>query len=52
MILAECYYHQGNQEKSVELYHQAYYLFKIIEDEDNLATIKIEAKKFLGLELN
>lgn len=52
MILAECYYHQGNREKSVELYHQAYYLFKIIEDEDNLAIIKIEAKKFLGLELN
>lgn len=52
MILAECHYHLGDHEKSVELYRQAYYLFKIIEDEDNLAIIKVEAKEFLGLELD
>lgn len=52
MILAECHYHLGNHETSTELYRQAYYLFKIIEDEDNLAIIKVEAKEFLGLELD
>lgn len=52
MILAECHYHLGEHERSVELYRQAYYLFKIIEDEDNLAIIKVEAKEFLGLELD
>lgn len=52
MLLAECHYHLGDHEKSVELYRQAYYLFKIIEDEDNLAIIKVEAKEFLGLELD
>lgn len=52
MILAECHYHLGNHETSTELYRQAYYLFKIIEDEHNLAIIKVEAKEFLGLELD
>jgi len=52
MILAECHYHLGDHERSEELYRQAYYLFKIIEDEDNLAIIKVEAKEFLGLELD
>lgn len=52
MILAECHYHLGNHKKSAELYRQAYYLFKIIEDEGNLAIIKVEAKEFLGLELD
>ena len=52
MILAECYYHLKDHEKSIELYRQSYYLFKIIEDERNLAIIKTEAKKFLGLELD
>lgn len=52
MILAECYYHLKDHEKSIELYRQSYYLFKIIEDERNLAIIKTEAKKFLELELD
>ena len=52
MILAECHYHQGNHEKSTELYRQAYYLYKAIEDESNLAILRVEAKDFLGLELN
>lgn len=51
MILAECHYHLGDHEKSAELYRQAYYLFKIIEDEHNLAIIRVEAKEFLGLVL-
>lgn len=52
MILAECHYYLGDYERSEELYRQAYYLFKIIEDEHNLAIIKGEAKEFLGLELD
>ena len=52
MILAECHYHQGNHEKSTERYRQAYYLYKAIEDENNLAILRVEAKDFLGLELD
>lgn len=52
MILAECHYHQGNHEKSAELYRQAYYIYKAIEDENNLAILRVEAKDFLGLELD
>ena len=52
MILAECHYHQGNHKKSTELYRQAYYLYKAIEDESNLAILRVEAKDFLGLELD
>lgn len=52
MILAECHYHLGDHEKSAELYRQAYHLFKVLEDERNLAIIKTEAKEFLGLELD
>lgn len=52
MILAECHYHMGNDAKSKELYLQAYYLFKAIEDERNLAIIKVEAKEYLGLEFD
>jgi len=52
MILAECHYHLGDHGKSIELYRQAYYLFKIIEDEHNLAIIKAEAKELLGLDLD
>lgn len=52
MILAECYYHLEDFEKSIELYRQSYYLFKIIEDDRNLIIIKTEAKEFLDLELD
>ena len=52
MILAECHYHLGNHDKSAERYRQAYYLYKAIEDESNLAILRVEAKDFLGLELD
>lgn len=52
MILAECHYHLGDHERSKELYRQAYYLFKIIEDKRNLDIITVEAKEALGLELD
>ena len=52
MILAECHYHLGNHDKSAERYRQAYYIYKAIEDENNLAILRVEAKDFLGLELD
>lgn len=51
MLQAECHYHQGRPKESEELYRQAYYLFKVIEDEDNLAILRTEVKDFLGLTL-
>ena len=51
MVMAECHYHLGHREESAELYKQAYYLFKVLEDERNLPIIRVEAKEFLGLEL-
>ena len=44
--------HLEDFEKSIELYRQSYYLFKIIEDDRNLIIIKTEAKEFLDLELD
>lgn len=51
MVMAECHYHLGRREESAELYKQAYYLFKVLEDNYNLGIIVQEAKEFLGLEL-
>lgn len=52
MILAECHYHLGDHEKSAELYRQAYYMFKVLEDERNLTIIRTEAKECLELVLD
>lgn len=49
-ILAECHYHKGEYAESKELYRQAYYLYKIIEDEHNRNLLKEEAKRFLDLD--
>jgi tetratricopeptide (TPR) repeat protein len=50
-ILAECHYHRGDCVKSEEFYRQAYYLYKVIEDERNRVILQIEAKNYLGLVL-
>ncbi len=50
-ILAECHYHQGNREESAELYRQSFYLYKVLDDENNRAIIQAEAKTFLDLDL-
>lgn len=49
-ILAECWYFLEDREKSTELYHQAYTLYKTFGDQSNLATMKREMKERLGLE--
>lgn len=47
---AECHYLLGNDEKSRDLYYQAYYLMRAIRDDDNAQKLKINAKKQLNLE--
>jgi len=50
-IQAECFFFTENRAKSAECYSQAYYIYKAIGDETNLAVIKKEMKDHLGLEL-
>ena len=47
---AECRYYMGDHEKSAELYHQAYYLCKVIGYQVGLQIVKKEAKEHLGIE--
>ena len=49
-VLAECQYKLGNTEKSAELYLQAYYLYKAINDDHNREIIRKEMKERLNLE--
>lgn len=48
-VMAECYYHLGEKEQSRDLYYQAYYLCKAIDDRRNLAVIREEAHSYLGI---
>ena len=50
-IQAECHFFLGNLEKSRGLYCQAYYLYEVLEDKDNLAIIAHEMRERLGLEM-
>lgn len=50
-ILAECQYHTGHPDESVELYRQSFYLYKVLDDTHNRTIIQAEAKAFLGLDL-
>lgn len=50
-VMAECRHFLGDDEKSRDLYRQAYYLCKAIGDENNLRVIRAEAREYLGLEL-
>lgn len=49
-LQAECYHFLGEDDKSRDLYHQAYYLMKVIGNKANLQIIKKRAKKDLDLE--
>lgn len=49
-LQAECHYLLGDDEKSRDLYQQAYYLTKAIGDNENTQIIKRKAKKELKLE--
>lgn len=49
-IMAECYHLLGDDEKSEELYRQAYYLYQVIRNDRDLAILQQEAKQYLGIE--
>lgn len=49
-IMGECYHLLGDDEKSEDLYRQAYYLYKAIGNNRDLAILKTEVKQYLGLE--
>lgn len=49
-ILAECHYFMGNREESAKLYCQAYSIFDVIHDKDNLAIMRREMKERLNLD--
>ena len=49
-IEAECCHFLGQDQKSAELYHQAYYLCKAIRYEAGLQVVIREAKGYLGIE--
>lgn len=51
-IIAECYYFLGNNEKSKELYRQAYYLYKAIGNEKSLKIIEMDIKKYFEEGIN
>lgn len=49
-LQAECYHRLGENDKSRDLFHQAYYLTKAIGDNNNLQRLKRKAKEQLNLE--
>ena len=49
-IMAECWFFIENREKSTELYHQAYILYKSFGDSSSLTIMQREMKEHLGLE--
>lgn len=50
-ILAECWHYLKDDEKSSELYLQAFYLYRAFGDKDNLEILKKDAWAQLGLKL-
>lgn len=51
-VQAECYHFLGDDVKSRDFYFQAYYLMKIVGDNDNLQIIKRIAKTETGLKFD
>lgn len=49
-IIAECYHLLGDDEKSADLYYQAYYFYKGIGNERDRVLLREEAKKSLGID--
>lgn len=51
-LLAECYHFMGNDEKSRDLFYQAYYLMKTFRKEQNLRNLIADAKELLHMDLS
>ena len=50
-ILANCYAHLGNREKSRKFYERAFCMYEAFEDLNNLAHLRNDAEDTLGLDL-
>jgi transcriptional regulator with XRE-family HTH domain len=48
-IMAECYFYLDQQEKSVELYRQAYYVYMALGDSKNTERVQNEMMEHLGV---
>lgn len=51
-IMAQCHYFLGETEKSSELYFQAHYLYKAIDDKYNMNIIDNEIKDHINLDFD
>lgn len=51
-IMAQCWHYLGENEKSKELYFQAFYMYKAFEERHNLEILKKDALEQLGLILS
>lgn len=50
-IMAECNHFLGNDEESLDLFYQSYYLLKAFRNYNNLEKLKKDAKDLLNIEL-
>lgn len=50
-VQANSYAHLGNEEKSKDLYYQAFYLLKALGDFNNIVHLRNDARDTLGIEL-
>jgi len=51
-VKAECFHFLGEEEKSKDLYFQAYYLCKAVRNDHDLEIIRKEAEEYTGITLN
>lgn len=51
-VMAESYHFLGEDKKSKDLYYQAFYFCKVIGDNNNLQTIRSEAKNYLNIDFD
>lgn len=51
-IMAECHYRLGNNEEGRSFYYQAYYVYKLIDNERDRLAVRVDAKKFMNIEFS
>lgn len=51
-VKAECFYFLGDEEKSKDLFFQAYYLCKAVRNDHDMEIIRKEAKAYTGITLD
>ena len=50
-LKAEAYYFLGDKSKSLDFYTQAYYIYKATDNYKALSAVRLDAKKYLNIEL-